>query len=431
MVFRMYFDGSKTPCVLSPVGDFFGLGHGQIYAYESEPLAVGTEGGMNSFWKMPFYRSATITVTNEGRQDCTSFYYYIDYRKYKRLPRNQGIFHAVYRQAMPCEKGAPYLIIETTGHGHYIGTNLSIEQTEDGWWGEGDDRIFIDGDEKPTLTGTGSEDYFCGAWGFSHEFAYKSFGQPYRAKLQKNGLFKRYFPDVRGEKARVYRWPTGWMTGDLYNVYRYHLDDPIPFRKSIRVEIEHGATDNEQQNNYSSVAYWYQREPHTAAPVLPSCDDRLPDFMWPRELEDGKFEGEDFIEVATATGGAITEDGQWFWGNIWSNTAELAWVPSATGDILTLPVPIAQQGTYRLGGKLTNNSEAGTFAVILDDLQLAESIDLYRPGIIPSPEPYAFGEVHLATGEHSLKFKCLGQNPESKRNRLGIDFVRFQRPQEQ
>jgi len=211
MVLRMYFDDADTPCVLSPVGDFFGLGHGQIYTYESGPLCVGTEGGMNSFWKMPFYKSAKITVTNEGRQDCGSFYYYVDYRKYESLPPDLGIFHAVYRQAMPCEKGVPYLIMEATGEGHYVGTNLSIEQTEDGWWGEGDDKIFIDGAEKPTMTGTGSEDYFCGAWGFSHEFSFKSLGQPYRAKRREDGTFQRFTPDVRGEKARIYQWPTGWL----------------------------------------------------------------------------------------------------------------------------------------------------------------------------------------------------------------------------
>lgn len=426
LVLRMFFDDAPTPCVLSPLGDFFGQGHAQTYTYESQPLSVGTQGGLNSFWQMPFYRNARITVTNEGRQDCTMFYYYVDYRRYEELPPNMGIFHAHYRQEFPCVQGGPYVLLEAEGTGHYVGTNLSIEQMEDGWWGEGDDRIFIDGSEEPVMHGTGSEDYFCGAWGFSHEFAHREYGQPFRAKLDANGKPQRYFPDIRGQEARKYLWPTGWLTGDLHNVYRYHISDPIPFRQSIRVEIEHGAVNNEQQNNYSSVAYWYQAEPHKTLSTLPTVMERIPHFLRLREHENGVFEGEDFVDVAQYNQGAVHEADMWFWGSGWSCMSTLVWKPVSEGDELVLPFHFQNQGTYRLILAPTHSKEGGRFQVSLNEHIFEEPLDIYWSGDFPGVQQHVCGEVHLATGGYELRFRYLGKDPDSKTGNLDLDYFQFQ-----
>jgi hypothetical protein len=271
LVLRMYWDREATPSVETPIGDFFGLGLGEYFLYQSTPLAVGPDKALNCFFPMPFQKHARITVTNEGTQKVNAFYFNIDYRAYsKPLPTDALYFHAQYRQAAP-NKGwtnqwrsngdqlvndkknlngdGNYIWMEATGRGHFVGVTMSVLQNQDGWWGEGDDMFFVDGEILPSINGTGSEDYFRGAWDFgSHPFSYALFGAP-----------------VKGEE----------FAGCRSSVYRFHLDSPITFAKSLRATIEHGHA-NHRSDNYFSVAYWYQSEPHAAFPPLPSLEERIP-----------------------------------------------------------------------------------------------------------------------------------------------------------
>ncbi len=271
LVLRMYWDNESTPSVETPIGDFFGLGLGDYFMFQSFPLAVGSTQALNSFFPMSFQKMAKITVTNEGKNPVDALYFNIDYRAYKHsLPADTLYFHAQYRQCAPCKgwtnhwtsNGDPlvdnrpnltgegnYVWLEATGRGHYVGVTMSVLQNQDGWWGEGDDMFFVDGEQLPSINGTGSEDYFLGAWDFGDKaFSYGLFGAP-----------------VKGEE----------MAGSRSSVYRFHLDSPIPFTKSLRATIEHGHA-NHRSDNYFSVAYWYQTEPHGAFPPLPSVEDRLP-----------------------------------------------------------------------------------------------------------------------------------------------------------
>jgi hypothetical protein len=271
LVLRMYWDGEATPSVETPIGDFFGLGLGEYYLYESIPLRVGSDKALNSFFPMPFQKHARITVTNESGIKVDAFYFNIDYRSYsKPLPADQLYFHAQYRQAAPARGwtndwrsngdalvdgkknlngDGNYVWMEATGRGHFVGVTMSVLQNQDGWWGEGDDMFFIDGEATPSINGTGSEDYFLGAWDFGdHAFSYGLFGAP-----------------VKGVE----------FAGSRSSVYRFHLDSPIPFMKSLRATIEHGHA-NHRSDNYFSVAYWYQTEPHAAFPQLPPLEQRIP-----------------------------------------------------------------------------------------------------------------------------------------------------------
>jgi D-arabinan exo alpha-(1,3)/(1,5)-arabinofuranosidase (non-reducing end) len=271
LVMRIYWDGENDPSVEAPIGDFFGLGNGEYFLYQSLPLAVGSVKALNCFFPMPFNQSARITVTNEGTKKVGSFYYNIDLRVYSRpFPSDTYYFHAQYRQCAPCQGWTNnwqsngdelvdkkpnldgegnYVFLEATGRGHYVGVTQSIFQNQDDWWGEGDDMIFVDGEKLPSINGTGSEDYYLGAWGFeggaSH---YLLFGVP-----------------VMG----------GYSAGARWSVYRFHLDSPVPFTKSLRVTIEHGHA-NHRSDNYFSVAYWYQTEPHAKFPPLPPVEARIP-----------------------------------------------------------------------------------------------------------------------------------------------------------
>lgn len=271
LVLRMYWDGEPTPSVETPIGDFFGLGLGDYFLYQSLALSVGSDKALNSFFPMPFQKHARITVTNEGARKVDAFYFNIDYRAIsKPLPADLLYFHAQYRQAAPAHGWTNqwhsngdaivndkknlngegnYVWMEATGRGHFVGVTMSVLQNQDGWWGEGDDMFFVDGETTPSINGTGSEDYFLGAWGFGdHPFAYGLFGAP-----------------VKGQE----------LAGSRTSVYRFHLDSPIPFTKSLRATIEHGHA-NHRSDNYFSVAYWYQSEPHAAFPALPPLEQRIP-----------------------------------------------------------------------------------------------------------------------------------------------------------
>ncbi|HLZ39656.1 MAG TPA: glycoside hydrolase family 172 protein [Candidatus Sulfotelmatobacter sp.] len=271
LVLRMYWDGEASPSVEAPVGDFFGLGLGDYHVYQSAPLSVGSDKALNCFFPMPFAKHARITVTNEGSIKTDAFYFNIDYRAYSKAPAgDQLYFHAQYRQAAPAQgwtnqwhsNGDPnvndkknlngegnFVWMEATGRGHFVGVTMSVLQNQEGWWGEGDDMFFVDGETKPSINGTGSEDYFLGAWDFGgHPFSYELNGAP-----------------VVGEE----------VAGGRSSLYRFHLDSPIPFTKSLRATIEHGHA-NHRSDNYYSVAYWYQSEPHAPFPTLPGLEQRIP-----------------------------------------------------------------------------------------------------------------------------------------------------------
>jgi hypothetical protein len=276
LVLRAWWDGESTPSVETPIGDFFGLGLGEYFVYQSELLAVAPIKALNAYFQMPFSSSARITVTNEGKVRTNSLYYAIDYITLPTLPADVARFHAQYRQAAPCRgwtndwtnNGSPgindrknldgadnYVFMEAKGKGHFVGVTQAVLQNQTGWFGEGDDMIFIDGDKLPAINGTGSEDYYNGAWDFGlQSFGYQHNGAPYMV-----------------DPERI---------GGRYCLYRWHTESPITFDESIKVTIEHGHA-NHRSDDFYSVAYWYQTEPHAAFPPLPAAEDRIPKMYDP------------------------------------------------------------------------------------------------------------------------------------------------------
>ncbi len=260
LVLRAWWDGESSPSVEVPIGDFFGLGLGEYFVYQSALTVVAPIKALNAYFTMPFASAARITVSNEGTAPVRSLYYAVDYVSLSALPGDLGRFHAQYRQAAPCRAVESngknldgrdnYVFLEAEGRGHFLGVMQAVVQNENGWFGEGDDMIFIDGDALPTLNGTGTEDYYNGAWDFG--------GQPF-ANLYQGA------PSII-DPERI---------GGRYCLYRWHLESPIAFEKSIRVTIEHG-TANNRSDSFYSTAFWYQTEPHVAFPPLPAADDRVP-----------------------------------------------------------------------------------------------------------------------------------------------------------
>lgn len=268
LVLRMYWEGNSKPSVETPIGDFFGLNLGQYFVYQSAFLNCSAIKALNCYFAMPFRTSARITVTNEGEKPVDAFYSNIDYQLVKQVPEDALYFHAQYRQAAPNKAvhyaaGQPeinlngqdnYVFLETKGSGQVMGVTMGVLQNADGWFGEGDDMTFIDEMKTPTMTGTGTEDYFNGAWDFGGRQ-----GEPAFAHLY-NGEPFRDLPE---------------QTNGRYCLYRWHADNPIAFQTQVKHTIEHGHA-NDRGDNFYSVGYWYQKEVYTDFPALPPVGERIP-----------------------------------------------------------------------------------------------------------------------------------------------------------
>lgn len=280
LVLRMFWDGQTHPSVECPIGDFFGQGWGMKYNFISLPLAATPrEGnGLVCYFPMPFGAGARIELENQSDQDVSHFYFYVDYEEHASIPESEGRFHAWYHQELTKPEGATlnredegwlenevqknctdannYLFAEITGKGHFVGVNYYINSPLAVWYGEGDDMFMVDGEAWPgSAHGTGTEDYFNQCWCPDEHFLHPYFGTA-RA------------PGRDNNSPRF-----GWI--GRTHVYRFHLEDPIRFTKSLRASIEHGHN-NAFAMELASVTYWYQTLPSAKFPPLPSVEARIP-----------------------------------------------------------------------------------------------------------------------------------------------------------
>jgi hypothetical protein len=393
LTLRMYWDGEEHPSVECPVGDFFAMGHGVDKPLTSLPIRVTSDGrGRNCYWPMPFKKSARITVTNESDQGCDAFYFYIDWQKHKKLADDTAYFHAMYRQEYPCVMGRNYLLADIEGRGHYVGTIQSVYMMSSGWYGEGDDFFFIDGATEPQLRGTGTEDYFCDGWGFR----------------QQDGPF--------------YGTPLweGFEAGNRGTAYRFHIPDPITFAKSLRAEIEHkgsqtfpdGTGDGyiERDDLMSSVALWYQTEPHKPWPALPSGPDRLPfreqNLIVGHKAVSTVSHSADPVKVQEV--GGVTDDKQlWF-------------TPANDQGWVEIPFSLEKRQIAELWIKLLHSWDYGIYRVSLDGRELAK-LDLFSADI--NPAAHKLGIQTLNAGNHTLRLECAGKSEKSKGYYLGFDAL--------
>jgi hypothetical protein len=262
LVIRMTWDDAATPAVECPIGDLFAQGPGKYVEYHSAPVSVGGQQALNCYWPMPFKKHAVITVTNEGDKPVGAYYYNFDYRLDNKPQKDARYFHTQYRNYFPAPKGTPLTICEVKGAGHFVGTVVTVLANSDGWWGEGDDNFYVDGHTKPDISGTGSEDYFCGAWDFGHTFQTPYFGVTFYDNPEKGG-------ERRGIQNTVYRW---------------HIEDPVTFTKSLLFTLEHGrgGWDEDRaplRNNYTTVGLYYVDHPEGDATRIPPYKDRVPKLL--------------------------------------------------------------------------------------------------------------------------------------------------------
>ncbi|HOK90328.1 MAG TPA: DUF2961 domain-containing protein [Candidatus Hydrogenedentes bacterium] len=376
LVLRVYYDHANKPSVVAPLGDFFGIGHGAWRDLVSVPVTVTSAGRSRScFWRMPFQKAIRITVTNDSDIKVDSFYYYVDWLKLESLPEDTLYFHALYRQEHPVQSDGHYLIADIQGRGQYVGTVLSAHQMETGWFGEGDDFFYVDGEALPRLRGTGTEDYFCDAWGF------REFCAPW------NGV-------------PVYE---GVITGDRVSAYRWHVQDPIPFQRSLRVEFEHrGSVYNDRgsltdfevggflnrRDWYSSVAFWYQAPPAALDDTLPPPAQRVAPYHI-YKATDLTFRGDPPILILPADPAVL-------------------YAPGVAKAQLEFDLALEKDGRYRLDAVLYHTLMSGTWRVLLDDKPLGPTLDLNAAG---ADFRWVFLDtLDLKAGMHTLRFECVEES---------------------
>jgi hypothetical protein len=401
LVLRMYWDGAARPAVESPVGDFFAAGFGQRAEINSAAVAVRAGNAYNCYWPMPFHKSARIEIENQSAKPLNSLYYHIDYLREDSLPPQTPYFCAQYRQEFPTQSGRDYLILEAEGRGHYVGTVLSVRSRSPEWFGEGDEKFYIDGEKRPSIWGTGTEDYVSNAWGMGL------------------GTFPYFGVMILDEDALM----VGWRT----TAYRWHVPDPIRFTRSLRVEIENTgwiSTDElkeganrghvERNDDYATVAFWYQTgQPKSFATVPPAAERRLANL-------DLVTEGKDLLkaakmgkaEASLQKGYAWTGEGQVFFNNV-----------QGKGDWIEVEFPVAKEELRQLTLRMTYSYDFGIYRILLDGQEVRDRVDFFSPQV--AVRELNLGSRRLPPGRHTLRFECLGQRTDSTGARLGIDSVRL------
>ncbi|MCS7253011.1 MAG: DUF2961 domain-containing protein [Armatimonadota bacterium] len=375
-----HWDDEATPSIWCPLGDFFGMGF-QMTKYTSLPMGV-TDNGAYCFFPMPFKKSARIEILNDGQMGA-QVEFSIEWERDVKLPERIGYFHAKWRREAP-SKTFDYPFIVTKGVGKYVGTMLNVDNPEPGWWGEGDEKVWVDDEAFPSTFGTGSEDYFGDAWGF----------RPFIHPLHGCILLER--PDHAG-KTSVYRW---------------HMLDAIPFYKSLRFTIENYGTDKD----YSSVAYWYQVEPHDDFFKPVSVAERLP---WAKriigaiELEDVRAEPKEKVRVV------VEQDVQLEL----SSGRALSFTPERDSDTLTLSIPIKREDVYELIIHSATKGGQPDFDVLVDGKLVGKftspfsETTLLRVGRVRMRPEYAQVQLIARVGGKQLLLDALElrQSPKTPR----------------
>jgi hypothetical protein len=400
MLLRMYWDGSARPAVEAPVGDFFANCFGKRREVISLPVIVEDADSYNSYWQMPFRKSARIEIVNQSDKPISLLYYNIDWIKKDNLPKDTPYFYAQYRQEYPVQHGKDYVILETSGKGHYVGTVLAVRTRSPAWFGEGDEKIYIDGEAKASIWGTGTEDYFLSAWGL------KSTGTPY--------FGVPYFDQ-------------GGIVGGHTSSYRWHIQDPIVFNTGIRVTLEHfgwispdenpeykSTSWNEREDDYASVAFWYQTGTPTFPARAPSAVDRkLPGLerviVYARDFADPAYHGD---------GEAGKQQINLYEG------AQLLYRPRQTaGAWLEVPIEVKKKEPLRLVLSATTSYDFGQYQVFLNGVRLGRPIDFYSD--IVANEEFHLLDFWPEPGAYTLRLECVGRNQRSSGYYCGLESVRL------
>ena len=397
---QINWDGEKEPSVWAPLGDFFGTAPG-ANRYRSYTLGLTDDGWWYCNWYMPFAKTAKIQLINEGNSIARRVTFELTHSALSRPIDALARFHAKWHRdaflPVDPDRQIDWPVLKTQGSGRFVGMMLHIWNPRGGWWGEGDEKFFVDGEKFPSTFGTGSEDYFGYAW-----------SDP--------GLFQHALHNQTHND--------GNSRGHI-SVNRWHIPDNVPFHTGFEGCIEKYYS-NRRPTLYAAMAYWYLsaggRDAYQATPV----NERVGYWVPVESVKvKGVIEGENMKVLSKTGGDPQTQDLTGF-GESWSGDAHLWWINAKPGDKLDLSLPVAKTGKYKLGMQLTKAPDYGIIQLYLDGEKLGEALDLYHPSVVASGL-LSFGQYELTAGEHKLSIEVLGANEKAIKNYMaGLDYVKLE-----
>lgn len=415
LVFRIYWDGSKIPSVESPLGDFFAAGNGMRANVSTLPIEVTSYGrAMNSYWKMPFHKKAKLTMTNESDKLISSCYFYIDWAKLDEFPADSLYFHARYNQEWPVTPFTRYTVLDVAGDGQYVGTVMNLHSSVGSWFGESDDQFYIDGEEVPSLVGTGYEDYFTDAWNL-RLFTNLNAGVTIR--------------EWNSEDARI-------------TCYKWHIQDPVMFKKSLKLQIERrsylrivdtktgerrGGDFKYRADFCSSVAFWYQKTVAERTKPFPPLNERVMPEIW----VEPRIMAEQRKTPLRASPGLKPESR---YNRTGASKRMFYMYNDKVGAWLEIPFTIEKEDRYSISVFQILFKEHGIWKLTLKGPGfkevLDERMDFWDPYLAWKenyPENEIFGTnvekklgiYHLKPGSYVFRFECIGTHPLSFDEKTG------------
>jgi len=399
LALQIKWDGEAAPSVWAPLGDFFGTAPG-ANQYRSLPLGLGEDGWWYCNWYMPFDKEARVELVNDGKTP-RSVSFEVVHAPLSQPIAQLGRFHAKWHRdaflPRETERWIDWPFVKAEGTGRFAGVMLHVWNPRGGWWGEGDEKFFVDGEKFPSTIGTGSEDYFGYAW-----CCPKLFQNAYHNQTHNDG-------NNRGQVS----------------VNRWHIADAVPFQKSFEGSIEKYYK-NDRPTLYAATAYCYLaadgNDRYRPAPL-----SELVGYWTPDESTTpikGAIEGER-LKILSKTGGNPQEQELSGFEGQWSNDSHLWWVEAKPGDKLELALPVKQAGKYRVAMQLTKAVDYGIVQLYLDGQKLGAPIDLYHDGVVPTGL-LRMGEHDLSAGEHKLTIEIVGANEKAVKSYMfGLDYVKL------
>jgi hypothetical protein len=396
---RITWDDDAQPAVWTPLGDFFGSAPG-FNKYRSLPLGM-TDDGCYALWYMPFAKKARVEVVNDGKEK-RKVAFRVTHAPLARPATKLARFHAKWHRDafLPTEPerlAIDWTMLKTQGCGRFVGVMLHVWNPRGGWWGEGDEKFFVDGEKFPSTIGTGSEDYFGYAWCCPELFEHAFHNQP-----RNDGSNRRH--------VCVNRW---------------HITDNIPFQTSFEAAIEKYYK-NDRPTLYAATVYWYQAAGQLDDYAPMPLADRTDWYAAPTTNRiPGALEGEE-LKIVECTGGKAHPQELAHFGGAWSDQTHLWWIDGKPGDRLTVALPVKEDGRYKLTAQLTKARDYGIVQLSLDGRKLGSPLDLYNPQVIPTGA-LDLGVHELKKGGHRLTLEITGANAQAiKRHMAGLDYVKLE-----
>ncbi|MFO1513802.1 MAG: DUF2961 domain-containing protein, partial [Verrucomicrobiota bacterium] len=398
LVLQIRWDGEASPSVWVPFGDFFGTAPG-ANPYRALPCGLTEDGWWYANWYMPFGKSAEVKLINDGKVD-RQVQLEVYHEPLKGKAADLARFHAKWHrdEFLPTEiaRAIDWPLLKTSGRGRFCGVMLHIWSPRGGWWGEGDEKFFVDGEKFPSTFGTGSEDYFGYAWSSATRFFHPLHNQTFNS---------------------------GNCKGHI-SVNRFHIADQIPFQKSFEGDIEKYYS-NAKPALYASTVYWYLAargdDPYMAVPLAQRADYYVQPVV---QKIAGALEGET-LKVLSQTGGNPQAQDLTGFGDQWSGDAQLWWTDAKPGDRLELALPVETTAQYELSAQLTKARDYGVVQLWLDGKKLGQPIDLYDPNVVPL-SGVKLGAHDLSAGQHQLSIEITGANVKAVKSYMfGLDYVKL------